>query len=262
MRNLRVEARDCLQVRSADEKIAAVRELMARAQGLPAGEAAELAGVDAPGRPDRPVLVPPARVPKRGAGSREGRAALMHAIVHIEFNAINLALDAIARFAGMPRAYYLDWLRIAAEEAYHFEILRAHLRHLGADYGDFPAHDGLWEMAEKTAGDVLDRMALVPRVLEARGLDVTPGIQAKLRQGGDANAATLLDIIFRDEIGHVETGTRWFRWLCGQRELDPEAAFFALLTSHFPEGLHGPWSLEARQQAGFSETELARLVGR
>ncbi len=260
--DLRTGALACLLLDDPDAKIAAVRALWHRREACDAGADRALAGADKPGRPERPRLVPPAKVPRRSAGSLAGRAALMHAIVHIEFNAINLALDAVARFAGMPRAYYLDWLRIACEEALHFELLRAHLRHLGADYGDFPAHNGLWEMAEKTAGDVLERMALVPRVLEARGLDVTPGIQRKLRQAGDANAATLLEIIFRDEAGHVETGGRWFRWLCARRGLDAEATFFALLDRHFPDGLHGPWSLEARRRAGFSESELARLSGR
>ena len=215
--------------------------------------------VSRPGRPVKPELVAPHRVPRRGFGTPTGRTMLLHAIVHIEFNAINLALDAVQRFAGMPEEYYADWLRIAVEEAYHFEILRGHLRHLGADYGDYPAHNGLWEMAEKTSGDVLERMALVPRVLEARGLDVTPGIQEKLRQSGDFNAVSLLDIIFRDEVGHVAVGTRWFFHLCEQRGIDPEPTFFGLIDRHFPDGLHGPYSVDARRSAGFSERELRLL---
>ncbi len=214
---------------------------------------------DACGFPDKPVLVAPSQVPKRGVGSWQGRAVMMHAIAHIEFNAINLALDAVQRFDGMPEAYYLDWLRIADEEAYHFALIRAHLQFLGADYGDYPAHQGLWEMVEKTAHDVLHRMALVPRVLEARGLDVTPGIQEKLRQAGDRHAATLLDIIFHDEIGHVETGTRWFHYLCEQEGCAPDATFWSLVDAYFPQGLYGPYNIEARQQAGFSARELAYL---
>jgi len=184
----------------------------------------------------------------------------MHAIAHIEFNAINLALDAIQRFPNMPEDYYTDWLRVASEEAYHFELVRAHLRHLGGEYGDYDAHDGLWEMCEKTAGDVLERMALVPRVLEARGLDVTPGIQEKLAQAGDHHAVSILDIIFRDEITHVEIGNRWFRWLCSDRHVDPISTFMGLLETYYPKGLSGPFNMDARQQAGFSASEMKILL--
>ncbi|HEX9194562.1 MAG TPA: ferritin-like domain-containing protein, partial [Azonexus sp.] len=169
------------------------------------------------GRPARPELVPHRRVPQRGAKSPEGRARLLHAIVHIEFSAINLALDHAARFRGMPEQYYTDWIGVAVEEADHFTLLRQRLRSLGHDYGDFPVHAGLWEMAEKTSGDVLARMALVPRLLEARGLDATPPIQRKLEQAGDIESARLLDIVLRDEIGHVGLGDAWFRRLCSER---------------------------------------------
>jgi len=217
--------------------------------------------VYAPGIPDKPVLVRGGEVPKRAMGTLEGRKTMMHAIAHIEFNAINLALDAVQRFPAMPMAYYQDWMRVAAEEAYHFELIRAHLRHLGGEYGDYPAHNGLWEMAESTASDVLDRMALVPRVLEARGLDVTPGIQKKLRNVGDAHAAHLLDIIFEDEIGHVEVGSRWFRYVCKQRNLEPTSTFFKLVDQYFSKGIGGVLNLDAREQAGFSKAEIERLVG-
>ncbi len=212
------------------------------------------------GFPDKPALVSAVQVPKRGFGTEEGRAIMIHAIAHIEFNAINLALDAVQRFAGMPEAYYADWLRVADEEAYHFELIRAHLRFLGADYGDYPAHQGLWDMAEKTAHSVLERMALVPRVLEARGLDVTPGIQDKLRQAGDKHAATILDIIFADEVGHVEVGTRWFHHLCKQEGKKPDETFFALIKKHFPKGIYGPYNVEARAAAGFSDNEIELLL--
>jgi uncharacterized ferritin-like protein (DUF455 family) len=211
------------------------------------------------GCPAKPELVSATSVPKRGFGTQEGRAVMIHAIAHIEFNAINLALDAAQRFPDMPEDYYKDWLRIADEEAYHFELIRAHLRFLGADYGDYPAHQGLWDMAEKTAHDVLERMALVPRVLEARGLDVTPGIQEKLRQAGDKHAATILDIIFADEIGHVEVGTRWFHYLCKEQHKKPDETFFKLLHKHFPNGIYGPYNTLAREQAGFSENEIETL---
>ncbi len=164
----------------------------------------------------------------RGLGSAHGRAALIHAIAHIEFNAINLALDAACRFPGLPEDYYRDWVGVAAEEALHFSLLADHLRTLGHVYGDFPAHNGLWEMAEKTHDDVLARMGLVPRILEARGLDVTPAIRAKLLRHGEDQAAAILDIILRDEVGHVAIGNRWYAWLCDARGADPAAEFTAL----------------------------------
>ncbi len=212
-----------------------------------------------PGRPTRPQLVPTLQVPKRSPFTTDGRAALLHAIAHIEFNAINLALDACWRFAGMPAAYYRDWLQVAAEEALHFTLLRAHLQTLGFDYGDFDAHDGLWSMAERTAGDVLARMALVPRTLEARGLDATPPLQAKLARAGDTCAVEILDIILRDEIGHVEIGNRWYRQLCRERGLDPVAIYPGLATQYQAPRLRPPFNLSARGAAGFSAEELAYL---
>jgi uncharacterized ferritin-like protein (DUF455 family) len=181
------------------------------------------------------VLIAHTQVPRRSVHTLEGRAALVHAICHIEFNAINLALDAIWRFAGLPEAYYRDWLRVAVEEARHFGLLHAHLQTLGHRYGDFAAHDGLWSMCERTQGDVTARMALVPRTLEARGLDATPPIQQKLRAVGtpDALAAcAILDIILRDEIGHVAIGNHWYRWLCEQQDLEPLAHYAQLTATH------------------------------
>lgn len=254
--------RQALGSKDADEKIGLVRSVGfgLRDGSLKPADFGEALPGDSPGRPDRPRLVRGARVPRRGFGTAQGRAVMMHAISHIEFNAINLALDAVQRFSGMPEAFYRNWMQVAEEEAYHFELVRAHLRHLGFDYGDFDAHDGLWEMCEKTEHDVLHRMALVPRVLEARGLDVTPGIQVKLAQAGDHNAVSLLDIILRDEIGHVAIGNRWFHFCCEQRGLEPEATFFSLLEQYYPKGLFGPFNLEAREQAGFSKSELDRLL--
>ena len=215
-----------------------------------------------PGCPARPELRSHLDVPKRSPFTTEGLAALLHAVTHIEFNAINLALDAIWRFDGMPHAYYLDWLKVAAEEAQHFSLLRSHLKTMGYDYGDFPAHTGLWDMTEKTRGDVLARMALVPRTLEARGLDATPPMQAKLRKVGTPQALRaieILDIILRDEIGHVAIGNHWYRHLCAQRGLDPVANYAVLARQYGAPRLKGPLNLDARRDAGFDEAELALL---
>jgi hypothetical protein len=241
-------------------KVAAVPRLVALALPIDADAVlAEPSGL--PGRPSRPLLVAPKDVPQRALGSRDGRARLLHALAHIEFNAINLALDALWRFNGLPEGYYRDWLRVAAEEAHHFTLLRAHLATLGADYGDFPAHDGLWQMAERTRGDVLARMALVPRTLEARGLDASPQVRARLIGAGDHAAAAIVDVILRDEIGHVAIGNRWYRHLCAQRGLDPLAAYAALAAHHEAPRLRPPFNLQARLQAGFDAAELAALAG-
>lgn len=214
-----------------------------------------------PGRPSTPTLVPPGQVKRRAMHTEQGRAALIHALAHIEFNAINLALDAVWRFSEMPVAYYHDWLQVAKEEAYHFSLLCTHLQKLGSDYGDFDAHNSLWEMVEKTQSDVLARMALVPRTLEARGLDASPPLKQKLLQAGDHAAASILDIILRDEIGHVAIGNRWYHWLCAQRGLDAISTFEQLCTQFQAPKLKPPFNMEARKQAGFSETELAYLNG-
>jgi uncharacterized ferritin-like protein (DUF455 family) len=212
-----------------------------------------------PGRPAKPVLVEPKDVPRRTPFTREGRGALLHAVAHIEFNAINLALDAIWRFAGMPERYYLDWLTVAAEEAHHFTLLSEHLATLGCRYGDHAAHDGLWTMCERTAHDVTARMALVPRTLEARGLDATPPMQKKLAQAGDAAAVAILDVILRDEVGHVAIGNHWYRWLCTRDGLDPVAHYAVLAARHGAPVPKGPFNLDARRAAGFTADELARL---
>lgn len=212
-----------------------------------------------PGRPARPELVPPLGVQRRAMHTSEGRAVLIHALTHIEFNAINLALDAIWRFAGMPVAYYTDWLQVAQEEAYHYTLLSQHLLTLGFAYGDFPAHNSLWEMVERTQEDVLARMALVPRTMEARGLDATPVIRAKLAQAGDLAAAEILDIILRDEIGHVGIGNHWFAYLCQQRNLEPLSCYARLAQEFNAPRMRGPFNLEARRAAGFSEDELQIL---
>ncbi len=214
-----------------------------------------------PGRPARPNLVHPTTLPKRSAHSVAGRAALLHAVAHIEFNAINLALDATWRFTGMPPDFYRDWLRVATEEAHHFTLVAGHLATLGHAYGDFDAHDGLWAMCEKTAGDPLARMALVPRTLEARGLDATPPMQAHLHRAGDLRAVEILALILRDEVGHVAIGNRWYRFLCERDQLDPIVTYDRLARKHHAPRLRGPFNVQARLAAGFTQLEVDALAG-
>jgi uncharacterized ferritin-like protein (DUF455 family) len=217
-----------------------------------------------PGRPASPNLVPPALVPQRSPFTDEGLAALLHAICHIEFNAINLALDAAWRFPGMPDKFYADWLRVADEEATHFSLLRELLQELGFQYGDFEAHNGLWEMCVKTQDDIVARMALVPRTLEARGLDATPLIQAKLHKVNSAaahKANAILDIILRDEVGHVAIGNHWYAWLCHRDGFDPVPHYRVLARRHEAPRLKPPFNEQARKAAGFSQAELDFLLG-
>ena len=214
---------------------------------------------DAARFPDRPVLVDPRDLPKRKMSRTEGKVALLHAVAHIEFSAIQLAWDHLYRFRGMPTRYYADWLGVAEEEAQHFTLLRSRLNELGADYGDLPAHAGLWGIATDTAYDVLARMALVPRFMEARGLDVTPGMIAKLQTIGDTASVRILERILHDEVGHVALGSHWFRWLCLQRGLDPETEYFQLIARHLNSQPRGPFNRELRRLAGFSEGELILL---
>jgi uncharacterized ferritin-like protein (DUF455 family) len=256
---LRASALHCLLETDPSAKAQQVAA-MARAHAggavlLDAGAALTAAGA-IPGRPPRPELVAPRLVGRRSMVTVEGRAMLIHALAHIEFNATNLALDALWRFRDMPPDYYTDWLRVSAEEAVHFTLLGAHLRSLGFEYGDFPAHDSLWEMVDKTRGDVLARMALVPRTLEARGLDAIPPLRAKLAQAGDLAAAQILDLILREEVGHVEIGNRWYGYLCRQRGLEPRATYAELAARYEAPVLKGPFNLEARRLAGFTEEEL------
>lgn len=259
---LRRAALDCLSVTDCACKLAAVAALWRSWQVAEVdldSVPVLLSRGQIPGRPARPELVAPGLVKPRSMRTLEGRAALIHALAHIEFNAINLALDVIWRFPGMPRAFYADWLQVAAEEAEHFSLLAAHLQQLGFAYGDFPAHNSLWEMAEKTSGDILARIALVPRTMEARGLDAAPPVRNKLAQAGDAAGAAILDIILRDEIGHVAIGNRWYAWLCAQRQLDPITTFAHLAQQFKAPALRGPLNMQARRAAGFTEAELALM---
>jgi uncharacterized ferritin-like protein (DUF455 family) len=212
-----------------------------------------------PGRPLLPSLVQPRDVPRRGLGTVEGRAALLHAIAHIEFNAINLACDAAQRFANMPDAYYRDWISVAIDEARHFQLLQTRLAELGFSYGDFKAHNGLWEMAEKTEHCCLARMALVPRLLEARGLDVTPGMIEKLRQLNDLLSVAVLEVILSEEIRHVAIGTHWFNYCCQVENKNPETEFIAILQDFAKGSVRGPFNVDARAQAGFTAYEMQEI---
>ncbi|MES2786278.1 MAG: ferritin-like domain-containing protein [Pseudomonadota bacterium] len=260
---LRQQALAALLQPDAQQKVLLAHALHAQAATFSIADKLSIAPpAGLPGCPARPELRSHLDVPKRSPYTPAGLAALLHAVTHIEFNAINLALDAAWRFDGMPPDYYRDWLRVAAEEAHHFSLLRTQLQAMGYDYGDFPAHTGLWDMTHKTAGDVLARMALVPRTLEARGLDATPAMQAKLRKVAtpDALAAVaILDIILRDEIGHVAIGNHWYRHLCAERGLDAVATYAVLAKQYGAPRLKGPFNLGARRAAGFEEAELEQL---
>jgi uncharacterized ferritin-like protein (DUF455 family) len=259
--NLYLAAERCLRCTEVEQKLELATGLwddcsagrLVRTGDLPK------AGLLDAGRPSRPPLVAPGKLAHRRIGTPEGQAALVHAVAHIEFNAINLACDAVYRFRDLPNNYYADWARVAAEEAQHFSLLQERLVQLGYRYGDFPAHNGLWELAVETAGDPLLRMALVPRVMEARGLDVTPGMMERFASIGDKQTVAILRVILRDEVGHVEAGSRWFRYLCGERGLEPESTYFSLLDQHFAGGIRCPLHKEARREAGFTESELMRL---
>ena len=257
MSTLRRQALQWLLCADPDAKAQGVRGIdLNRAPGA-AEVIEETPGI--PGRPARPRLVAHTQLKPRSAQTPQGRAALLHALVHIELNAIDLALDAVWRFAGLPDDFYRQWLQVAREEALHFELLRDHLATLGKRYGDFDAHDGLWQMAERTRHDVLARLALVPRTLEARGLDATPPMQARLAKAGDARAVEILAIILRDEIGHVAVGNRWYRWLCERDGHDPLAHYARLAAQCGAPRLRPPFNLQARRDAGFSAAEIAAL---
>jgi uncharacterized ferritin-like protein (DUF455 family) len=261
-KDLFTTAHACLRADTIDAKLALT------AQAAEAFRRGELAIPDdapppepiaMPGRPPKPELVAPRDTKARGLGSPEGRAAFIHAIAHIEFNAIDLAWDAVYRFRGLPAEYYADWVNVAADEARHFALLQARLADFGHAYGDFPAHHGLWEMAEQTAHSLTARMALVPRVLEARGLDVTPGMIVRLRSLGDHASADILATILEEEVAHVAAGSRWFAWSCAREGVDPTATFAALLEGKARGSIRGPFNRDARHLAGFGDSEMILL---
>ena len=259
---LRALALAAFKLSDPGQKAAAVRTLAAQAGALACDVAAVFKAPAGPGRPDRPLLIHPRAVPKRSPHTVAGHAALVHSIAHIEFNAINLALDAAWRFAGQPDAYYRDWVKVAGEEALHFSLLQDHLGSLGFGYGDFDAHDGLWTICVSTEGDVLARMALVPRTLEARGLDATPLIQAKLRNlpyAHSQEAVLILDRILADEVGHVAIGNHWFHYLCSERAVHAGLYYQEAALLHKAPTLKPPFNIAARRAAGFSEVELTAL---
>ncbi|WP_266182611.1 ferritin-like domain-containing protein [Dyella humicola] len=261
--DLHAAAKRCLDATDPVEKLRlthAAWEAFQSGTLRPDPSAPPPAPIGAPGRPARPQLVPQRQVPQRGLGTPEGRVALVHAVAHIEFNAINLAWDAVYRFRGKPDAYYRDWASCAHDEARHFAMLSARLAELGHAYGDFDAHNGLWEMAEKTAGNDTARMALVPRVLEARGLDVTPSMIERLNSVGDRRTVAILEVILREEVAHVAAGTRWFRHCCERDGIDPREAFIDLLRRYMGRTLRGPFNRPARLEAGFDDEELDRLA--
>lgn len=250
----------CLGVlRAADpeQKCAAAAEAYALALSVDGDAAGAEPLPDRPARPDAPRLVPPGEVPRRRLGSVSGRIALLHALAHIEFNAVDLAFDMAARFSGAvreagldARAFALDWIRIGAEEAAHFRLVASRLAALGAAYGDLAAHDGLWAAAERTRHDVLARLAIAPMVLEARGLDVTPAMADRLSEADDAESAAVVRKIFEDEIGHVAAGVNWFDAIARVRGEAPRAAFRRLVENHFAGGLKPPFNDNARARAG------------
>lgn len=254
-------AQACLRAADPDQKIALTLACAAdfAAGRLVLDDATPVEPITEPGRPTLPRLVDARQLPRRGLGSVTGRAALMHAVAHIEFNAINLALDAVYRFRDLPHDYYRDWIGVAVDEARHFGLVRERLAELGFRYGDFDAHDGLWDMAVRTADSCLKRMALVPRVLEARGLDVTPGMIQRLRNVGDHASVVALEIILAEEVGHVAAGTRWFHHACDHAGVSPDATFEQLLGQHLGGAVKGPFNIPARLEAGFSRNELDRL---
>ncbi len=260
--NLFVVAEKCLKCCDPKEKITlsvAAGEAFSR-DTLSLADTAAPQPIGIPGRPVRPHLVAARQLARRRLGSDAGRASLLHAVAHIEFNAINLAWDAVYRFRGMPREFYRDWVNVAVDEARHFSLLCARLAELGISYGDFDAHDGLWEMAVKTASSCLQRMALVPRVLEARGLDVTPNMISRLHAVGDAASVAILETILADEVAHVAAGSRWFAWCCAEQGLDPDSTFATLVAQYMDRPLKGPFNREARLRAGFSAAEIDRMT--
>jgi len=263
MIELRETALEILLIKDAELKVARLYQLYDDYQleqvSLDLSRNVDSQNLDLPGRPDKPELVPPLNVPRRKMDTEQGRVSLLHSLAHIEFNAMNLALDAIWRFPDMPQQYYEDWLRVAKEEAYHFTLVQKHIQTLGFSYGDFPAHNSLWEMVERTTDAVIARMALVPRTMEARGLDAVPMIRDRFKQIKDVQAVEILEIILRDEIGHVLIGNRWFNFLCAKDNLSPIATYKELARKYCAPTLRGPFNIQARKQAGFTDEELNLL---
>ena len=252
------EVLGALKAREASKKLEIVQRLL-DAEVFSGDRHAADREMPVPGYPDRLLLVDPREVPRRSLGTIDGRACFLHAIAHIEFNAINLALDAVYRFSGLPDDYYRDWLEVAQDEARHHAMLEDRLEELGYRYGDFPAHNGLWDVACRTAHDLVSRMAMVPCVMEARGLDVTPGMIRRFREVGDDRSAGFLETILEEEERHVAIGVFWYRWACGECSLDPVPTFFSLLETYLPHRPSGPLNIDRRRAAGFDDAWLRQL---
>ena len=261
MQNLYDQTKDAFLLSDPDQKIELTHQVVSRWNAgeleWQEGEAPLL--LNEPGRPEKPEIVSPADVNKRKFGKEEGRAALIHALAHIELTAVNLALDSVYRYRDMPKEYYADWMQCAGEEANHFIALRSRLREMGYDYGSFSAHGELWNMAVDTADDMLERMGIVHRVFEARALDVVPKTIKRFDQLGDKKMVDVLTMIANEEIGHVSSGTRWYHYQCNQRQLDPDTTFIDLLWKYMKGPLKGPFNHEVRIQAGFTANELALM---
>jgi uncharacterized ferritin-like protein (DUF455 family) len=258
MQNLYENAKNCFLTQNPIEKAELSADIAGRWFGgslsWQEGDKAEMLLV--PGRLDKPEIVMPKDLGKRKLGTEKGRAMLIHSLAHIELTAVNLAWDTIYRYRGMPKEYYSDWVQCAQEEAGHFMMLRNRLRDMGYDYGSFSAHDELWKMAVATADDLMDRMGVVHRAFEARALDVIPASLQKFEQLKDKQMVKALTIICNDEIGHVDSGTRWYRYCCDKKGLEPDSTFFKLLKKYMDKPLAGPFNREARLKAGFSENEI------
>ena len=259
MKNVFKFAEACLQGIAIDEKLVLTHQAWHLFENNQLSFASELPvlPITQVKFPDKPVLLPPRDMPKRKIGSPEGVSAFFHAIAHVEFVAIYLAWDLLYRFRGLPEQFYQDWLKVADEEAQHFELISLHLKTLKVNYGDLPAHNGLWDHAKETADDLLARLAMMPRCMEARGLDVTPAIIAKFKNVGDNASVILLERILADEVGHVERGSYWFKWVCEQQGFEPEAKYRQLIKQYYQGGKpKSPFNREMRIIAGFSNAEL------
>ncbi|KZM40817.1 hypothetical protein OA92_02150 [Marinomonas sp. SBI22] len=261
MQNLYQEAKSCFLAADPDDKIALTYQTCAawQANKLSWREGAPIERLNEPGRLEKPEIVMPREIGKRKLKKEAGRAALIHALAHIELTAVNLAWDSIYRYRDMPKDYYQDWVQCAQEEAEHFSLLRERLREMGYDYGSFPAHNELWKMAVTTADDLTDRMAIVHRVFEARALDVIPGTLKKFEAQNDKQMVKVLTKICNEEVGHVSSGTRWFRYRCEQAKLNPDTHFIHLIEKYMKQPLSGPFNHEARLASGFSQNELNYL---
>ena len=257
--NLFTELERIILIDDAALKCQATHEVYAQFESMDLDHNSQVNSIKEPGYPPQLELVAPRQLKRRGIQAQEGRNILMHAIAHIEYNAINLALDAAYRFRNQPIEYYRDWLTIADDEARHFGLINDYLKANQCNYGDYAAHNGLWEMATKTEHDIVARMALVPRVLEARGLDVTPKMIQRLEGVNDAAAVNILEVIYQDEITHVEKGSHWFFYQCNEFDLEPRSTFIEMVEKHLHGELKGPFNISARLQAGFDEDEMAYL---